>query len=1181
MNWTAIFILGLVLQVSAHTSAQTVTYSGKQVPVSKVLAAIKSQTGYGFFYNSEDLRNTKPVTVTFKNTPLQTAMEEILKDQSLEFDIQGNTVFISKRTTPAPTKGFADITSTAPTGDVHGTVTDEKMNPIPNITVFARSNRTVTVTGPKGEFHFQNISDGDTLQFSSVSYESRMVAAVTSVPMVIVMKPKIVKLDEVIVYNTGFQTLSNERATGSFSKPDMEVYAKRTGTMDIIARLEGQIPGMLISSGPNSSIVNRNGSGVGTRKSLIRGIGSVLLETEPLYVLNGVTVNDFSAINPDDIEDITILKDAAASAIWGARSANGVVVITTKSGNSNKGSRMSVSYSGFINYSGLPDFGAVKMLSSQQYIQTAKEIFDPVAFPMGAQYFIAPHDQVLYDQYNGVITANVANRKLDSLAAINNMGQIKDIWYRPAITTNHTVSASGGNNVYSFYAALGYTGTQSNTPGERNNAFRLNLSQNINAGSRVRITLNTSLVNTVVSRKNPISIDNNFIPYQLFRDENGNPITMNYMSGLPEYQRLDYQARSRINLDYNPMDERDRATSSNNNLAMNVTANVNVKIWKGLSFAGTYGYQKNPGTVTSYADHTAYGIRQQIVSLTIAPTVNDVPQYLYPITGGNYTTGNNDQRNWTVRNQLVYDASPRKGRDHLTVQVGQESQETASLKSSTTLVGYDDALGSYAILDYAALRNGVPGTVTGYGSLYFNPYEIMKSKSRFISWFGLASYTINGKYSIDASYRQDNSNLFGTDISSQNKPVESIGGRWQISKEAFMKPVKWVNYLGLRATYGITGNSPYVGAASRYDILRSVTASNTFQYSVLAGDAFTISNVANKTLSWERTANVNLGIDYSVLRSRISGSINFYKRVTTDMLGTTMLNPLTGYASTSGNLGKMTNSGVEVSINTTNIKTNNFYWSTGFNIAYNKNKLVSYSAPNAFVATSASYRLGGTAVVGYPMSSMWAYRFAGLDNMGDPQIYLDNKTVSKQYNIAQVADLKYMGTKQPPVYGGITNMFGYKGFNLSLNMVYHMGALMRRPVNDMYTGRLADRPTFSGGNTRTFFLDRWKKPGDEAFTNVPSYVAGWDSYTRRNIDYYTMGDINVVSASYIKLRDVTFSYELQNKVLQFLRIQRLSIFTQATNFLVWAANKDGFDPEYAGSIPPYKHSYSLGVNLSF
>jgi hypothetical protein len=212
---------------------------------------------------------------------------------------------------------------------------------------------------------------------------------------------------------------------------------------------------------------------------------------------------------------------------------------------------------------------------------------------------------------------------------------------------------------------------------------------------------------------------------------------------------------------------------------------------------------------------------------------------------------------------------------------------------------------------------------------------------------------------------------------------------------------------------------------------------------------------------------------------------------------------------------------------------------------------------------------------------MWAYRFAGLDNMGDPQIYLDNKTVSKQYNIAQVADVKYMGTTQPPVYGGISNMFGYKGFNLSLNMVYHMGALMRRPVNDKYTGRLADRPTFGSGNTRTFFLDRWQKPGDEAFTNVPSYVAGWDSYTRRNIDYYTMGDINVVSASYIKLRDVTFSYELQNKVLQFLRIQRASIFTQATNFLVWAKNKDGFDPEFGGSVPPYKHSYSLGVNLSF
>jgi len=279
----------------------------------------------------------------------------------------------------------------------------------------------------------------------------------------------------------------------------------------------------------------------------------------------------------------------------------------------------------------------------------------------------------------------------------------------------------------------------------------------------------------------------------------------------------------------------------------------------------------------------------------------------------------------------------------------------------------------------------------------------------------------------------------------------------------------------------------------------------------------------------------------------------------------------------------MTNTGVEVSISSLNIKAKDFTWRTSFNIAWNKNKLISYSVPNPQLATNVTYRLGGSLpLAGYPLRTLWAYRFAGLDNMGDPQIYLHDKSVSKQYNIAKNEDLVYMGTTQPPIFGGFSNMFGYKGFTLSLNMIYNFGAVTRRPVNDFYTGRLASSTSFSSGNIRDFFLNRWQKPGDEAVTNIPSYVADANmSYTRRNTGYYTSGDLNVVSASYIKLRDVTLNYDLDSKVLEFLRIQRAGIFVQATNFLVWSANPDHFDPEFGGLVPPYKHAYSLGLNLSF
>jgi TonB-linked SusC/RagA family outer membrane protein len=1185
MKLTAILLLTMVLQGSARTIAQTVTYSGRMVPIPRVLTAFKDQTGYRFFYRNEDLQDAGLVTVDFKNTPLKMALNEMFGGLLYEYEIQGNTIFISKKPAPKPQpdKVFMDaigLTIEMP-GDVRGIVRDEKNNPLPGVTVFARTTRTVMVTGPEGDFVFRNLNDGDTLQFSSINYELQAARVSTRSLMIIYMKPKVARLESVTVYNTGFQTLSKERATGSFSKPDMEVFTKRTGTMDLIGRLEGQIAGLQIAGNASSYTANTNGNGVTTKKSLIRGVTSVSLGTEPLYVVNGVIIAEFSSVNVDDIEDITVLKDAAAASIWGARAANGVIVITTKTGNKNQ--RMSISYSGFVNYTGRPDFSYGKAMNSQQFIQTAKETFDPVANPWSsvATSGLAPHEQILYDQNRGIISAATANQKLDSLASINGLGQISDLFYRPTISTNHSISASGGNNVYSFYGSLGYTGTQSATPGERNNSYKLNLTQSITAGTRMKLTVSASVINTVSSKQNMPGVTPNFLPYQLFQDATGKGITMNYLTGYSDSVRQNYQSRSRINLDYNPMNEISQGSSNSNNLSINVTANAMVKLWKGFSFVGTYGYQKAPGTAIYYSDSKLLSQRKQIISLTVAPTIGSTPVYNFPLNGGNYQTGTNDQRNWTVRNQLAYDGTLRRGRDHLTVQVGNDVQEGYQDRTSTTLYGYDQNLGTYAILDYAKLRSGISGTVTGFGSLFANPYSISKTTSRFISYFALGSYSIDNKYSFDASVRQDYSNQLGKNLSKQSKPSWSFGARWQLNKEKFLQTATWLNNLSLRATHGILGNSPYVGAASLTDVFSSVASSNNSN--AIAGDALTLSNVANTSLSWEVTHVTNIGIDFTVLNQRFGGGIDVYQKNTTDLIGSVQLNPWTGRTSLTGNIGKLVNRGIEITLRSENIRGKDFSWSTSANFSYNYNKLVSYSKPSPFLNTASS-RVGGSgAVVGYNTSALFAYQFAGLDNIGDPQIYLADKTVTKSPNIAQLGDVVYAGITRPTMFGGMTNNFNYKGLSLSLNAIYTFGAVMRKDVASSLSGRILYTSTsFGGPNIQTYIMDRWRKPGDEAITNIPSYVASSAGFTRRNLSYYTQGDINVVSADYIKLRDVTLSYNLPASALQFLKIQRANVFVQTTNFMLWKANHEGIDPEVSRSAATgYPgHSYSFGVNLS-
>lgn len=1182
MKLTFFLLTVALMQVSAKGLAQHISLTGKDLALKQVFSAIKKQTGYVVIYNQRYITDAQPVTIDVRAMPLENFLHAVLKDQPVSYRIEGNTIsLVPKPVAVMETQPYLEL----PPGPLRGVVLDENRQPVAGVTVLLKHARNIFVTNDKGEFTFNNAADNDTLMITSINFEPRIVPVSGSF-MTITLKASITKLSGVTVFNTGYQVLTKERATGSYGKPDMKTFTERVGTMDIMSRLDGQIPGLTLTvGGPSSSTTSLTGNNFTTRKSVLRGIGTVILNTDPLYVVNGLIVTDFNSVNPDDIEDITVLKDAAATAIWGARAANGVVIVVTKSGKRNQ--RLTVNYTGFLNYQGNTDFSYKPVLNSQQFIQAAREIFDPVAFPYAPLYnqFVAPHEQILYDQYRGVISAAQANKSLDSLASINNVDQIRDIFYRPAFVTNHTVSASGGNNTYSFYASLGYTGTQSNTVGDKNNVYRINVTQSVNAGSRVKITLNTSLVNNVSGSSNMGStVDNGFIPYQLFKDASGNGINMPYMLGWGDSLRQNYQARSRINMDYVPVNEMNYTQRTANIMTVNVTGNVSVKLWKGLSFNGTYGYLKAPGTTTSYIDNKSMSWRKQLLSLTVAPAAGSTPVYYLPVTGGTYTVSNNSQRNWTVRNQLVYEGQPRQGRDRISIQAGQEAQEQLATGSSASLLGYDQALNTYAVLDYVTLAKGIQNTVTGFGSYNTTPYRYLESLLRFTSYFALANYTIDEKYSIDLSWRQDHSNFFGNDVSSQNKPIWSLGGKWNIIKEPFMKSSGWINDLAIRATYGIAGNAPSSGSSS-YDVMRAVSFSGNSN--AIAGDALTINSYSNKKIVWENNATFNLGIDFSVLNRRISGGIDVYQRTITDMLGSVPVNSFTGNTIITGNIGKLVNKGVELSLRTDNVRAGNFNWTSSFVFSYNHNKLVSYTPPSAS-GNTASSRISNSTLIGYPRNPVFAYRFAGLDNMGDPQIMLANKTITKSPSVAKVEDVVYMGTLQPVFNGGLTNRFSYKGVSLSANMIYSMGSVMRRDLNtSLYNGRLASFSSFTGGNINPIFMDRWKKPGDEAFTNVPSYVSASSANSRRNMQYFTRADINTLSASFIKLRDITLAYELQPQLLEMIKVQRINVFAQATNFMIWKANKYDIDPEYYDALNgirntrTFLHTWSLGLNLTF
>jgi hypothetical protein len=802
---------------------------------------------------------------------------------------------------------------------------------------------------------------------------------------------------------------------------------------------------------------------------------------------------------------------------------------------------------------------------------------------------VAPHEAILYAGYLGKATPAQTQASLDSLASLDNRSQINDLWYRRGLLSNHTVSASGGGKVHSFYGSFTYTNTTNNRHKDLDNYFKVNFRQDFRFNDRLQVFLITDLSNSITTTKRNIPIDNRFYPYQLFRDQAGNNLSVPYMRHLSDSVRKDFEARSRLSLGYNPLNEIELGYTKNDALLNRIIAGASFKIIDGLKFEGTYGYIRGTRKIISFDDEQTYLVRSELVQFTVAPTPSSTPVFALPDKGGKYSMGQQTQRNWTVRNQLVYDKQWKSNFHKITLLAGQESQEQLMVFNNSTVRGYNPLLQTYGPVDYQALRTGLAGTVmpnNGTRSVLINDaFSTNETQIRFSSYYANGAYTLNNKYSVNASWRIDGSNLFGIDKSAQNKPVWSVGAKWMMRNENFISPVQWIDDLSLRATYGITGNAPIPGTASSKDVLSPVTGG-----ALPGGRGLTIATAANPKLTWESTRTINLGVDFAFLKSRIEGTIDVYHKKTDNLLGELPTNSLTGYSSIVGNLGTLENKGFELSLTTLTLQTKNFNWSTQLAMGYNKNKIVRIN--NLTELTTGAQQVQQKFAEGYTAFALFAYQYAGLDAKGDPRITLQDKTITSNRNITQPGDVIYKGTYQPVWSGGIANRFNYKSFRLIINTVFNLGHIMRRDVNLYYTGRLSHKNFatggFTSGNLHPDFLRRWTKPGDEQITNIPSYVVNTAiSNTRRDVEYYQHGDINVVSASFIKVRDIMLSYTIPQGLSQKIKANFIDVRLQVGNLMLWKANKFDIDPEFHDaftgirSLRSNQHTFTLGIHANF
>lgn len=1042
---------------------------------------------------------------------------------------------------------------------VTGEVRDDEGELIPGANVWVKGSTNGTITDIDGKFSLKVVPE-ETIVVSFVGYINAERKVVASQKIYnITLKPEAKLLDEVVV--TGYQTISKERATGSFAVVNPKDMEGKLQT-NILDRLEGMVAGFTnISVGGEAAVPT------------IRGVSTISGNKKPLYVVDGIPYEgDLDAINPADIVNVTVLKDATAASIYGARSANGVIVITTRSGESGK---TKVSYSGSMKFTPLPDRDYYNYTSSAETVDLMEELYGYYHNPYNATDRRSTNEVYLlmYQRDAGEITESQYEQAMNVYRNQDRHDQVKEEFLRKAeMTHQHNLSISGGADIYKYALSVNF---QQNLPYEkRQSTERLgfNLKNQFNFFKWLRVDvgiLNSNVTKDYDNGFTGESLLNGGQSYRMLRNTDGSPAQWYNNKSQLEIDRLNSLGLQ--DETYIPLNEIDKKHYNNKSKYWNINIGANIKIIDGLSLDLRYQTETTSLYTKQYSSKDAYEVKTNINDGTIIDKKTGVVTNLMPV-GGWVTENRGADNSYTIRAQLNFNKTFFE-KHEIQVIAGAERRKVTNENTYVKKVGYDDQSLSYKTINELDLRVRKTGTEAVYGSYSYSDdtAAFTYKDNRYVSFYGNASYTFNNRLTGTASIRVDQSNLFGTDPKFQYKPLWSAGAHYVI-----LNNWKWIDRLVGRMTFGINGNvakdsGPYM--ISKDDGTNYYT--NEYQSY--------ISTPPNPSLRWEKTKVYNVAVDFNLLKGRLNGSIEFYNKATVDLLGNQATDPTFGWSKLMLNYGEMRNRGVEISLQSENIRTRDFSWSTNFVFSYNKNKLTKIE--NAGTSAS-SYYASLQNREGFPMNSLFTIRYAGLDEKGFPQAYKADGSIVKSTSDLEKEDLEYSGTTVPPYSASLANRFYYKGFDLDFMFVFYGGHKLR-DVAAGYTFTYYPVMNYTGAIDRDR-LNFWRNPGDENDPDMAPIFLYGKSNNSSSYPLWQYADKHIQKGDYIKLRDLSLGYTFPKVWLKKCYVQNLRLSLQIQNLWYWAANDKNLDPEVwsgtSGSPARGKHipaTYTLGVSLDF
>lgn len=1054
--------------------------------------------------------------------------------------------------------------------NINGSVHNAAGQPLAEaILTLQKSGITVT-TDAEGHFTISLTVPRDTLRITHIGYLARFipVTMADSNLSIIQLQPTTMQLNEVTV-STGYQQLPRARATGSFDFIDQKLLNRRVSS-DILSRLDGIASGLMV----DKRSLSADYSGIKADNIIVRGVSTITegIKTPLIVVDDFPYEGDVNHINPNDVESITVLKDAAAASIWGAKAGNGVIVITTKSGDYNQPMKLSLNSS--INLIQKPNLFFYPHMATTDFIDAEKYFFDNGYYNSDLNNrftwpALSPVVEILAAEKNGVISSSDAKAQIDALRNRDVRKDFEKYIYRTAVAQQYALALSGGSTTVKYMLSGGYDKNLNSLVGNEYERYTFHTENTFAPGKHWEIRVRSNYVRSGSQNNSPggynqilYKTGTVLYPYARLADETGQTLSVikNYRAGYIDTagdgKLMDWQ--------YKPLDELRQADNQTEEQDFILNLGVSYSFLKHLRAEIRARYEKSTGRNNNLRSEKTFYTRD-LINLFTEINGNEVIHHL-PV-GGILDMFNNEMTAYDGRAQLNY-SNTWKGKSDLTAFAGSEIRHLSRRSNSYRVYGYNqNTLTSYDVDNVNSYpRYGTPFTMIIPSTTLFN-----ETTDHFVSLYGNAAYTYNRKYTLSASARKDASNIFGLNANDRWKPLWSVGGAWHISGESFYQ-WKTMPFLKLRLTYGKSGNVN--------NSVSSVPVLGYHQPTILSYNQQPYASIlqpGNGNLSWETITTINAGIDFALKNNRLSGTLEWYHKSTKNLISGTNIDPTVGFGYVTDNVAHLKGRGVDVTLNSINVK-KAFRWQTNILFSYTATTVtkVFYDVlSRSGFSYAVNYGKDMQIVPGYPPYNIFSFRWGGLDPQnGNPRGYLDGKLNENYYDLinVKVSDLIYEGSALPVFYGSVRNSFSFRNISLSFNLLYSLGYYFRKEA-------LSYGSLYESGIGNADYYKRWQKPGDEKRTNVPSFAIISNSN-----NFYQGAEINVLKGDNIRLQDIQIQYDINKKEFKKLPFKSMSIYLYGNNLgIIWRANRENIDPDYAvGNILfPVPKSLAFGIKMDF